>query len=109
VTSARRRRHDFAILRTLGLLRRQLTAVTAWQVTGLTGLALLLGLPAGVAAGHWAWGLFAGNAGISTGAITPVPLVLLMAPAAILAANAIALPSGRHCARLNPAAVLRSE
>jgi hypothetical protein len=38
-----------------------------------------------------------------------VPLVLLMVPAAILAANAIALPSGRHCARLNPAAVLRSE
>ena len=109
VTSARRRRHDFAILRTLGLLRRQLTAVTAWQVTTLTGLALLLGLPAGVAAGHWAWGLFAGNAGIPSGAITPVPLVLLMVPAAILAANAIALPSGRHCARLNPAAVLRSE
>jgi hypothetical protein len=52
VTSARRRRHDFAILRTLGLLRRQLTAVTAWQITTLTGLALLAGLPAGVAAGH---------------------------------------------------------
>ena len=109
VVSARRRRRDFAILRTLGLLRRQLTAVTAWQVTGLTGLALLLGLPAGVAAGHWTWGLFAGNAGISTGAVTPVPLVLLMVPAAILAANAVALPSGRHCARLNPATVLRSE
>jgi hypothetical protein len=109
VVSARRRRRDFAILRTLGLLRRQLTAVTAWQVTGLTGLALLVGLPAGVAAGHWAWGLFASDAGVSTSAITPVPLVLLMVPAAILAAIAIALPSGRHCARLNPAAVLRSE
>jgi predicted lysophospholipase L1 biosynthesis ABC-type transport system permease subunit len=31
VASARRRQRDFAILRTLGLLRRQLTAVTAWQ------------------------------------------------------------------------------
>lgn len=109
VASARRRRRDFAILRTLGLLRRQLTAVTAWQVTTLTALALLAGLPLGVAAGHWAWGLFAANAGISPGAITPMPLVLLMIPGAILAANAIALPPGRHCARLNPAAVLRSE
>jgi hypothetical protein len=109
VASARRRRRDFAILRTLGLLRRQLTAVTAWQVTTLTGLALLAGLPLGVAAGHWAWGLFAANAGIPPGAITPVPLVLFMVPAAILGANAIALPPGRHCARLNPAAVLRSE
>ena len=109
VASARRRRRDFAILRTLGLLRRQLTAITVWQVTALTGLALLVGLPLGVAAGHWAWGLFAGTVGLSAAAITPLPLVLLMIPAAIVAANAIALPSGRHCARLNPAAVLRSE
>lgn len=37
VVSARRRRHDFAVLKTLGLLRRQLAAVTAWQVTVVTG------------------------------------------------------------------------
>ncbi len=109
VASARRRRRDFAILRTLGMLRRQLTAITAWQVTALTGLALLAGLPLGVAAGHWAWGLFAGSTGLSTAALTPASLVLLMIPAAIAAANAIALPSGQHCARLNPAAVLRAE
>jgi FtsX-like permease family len=109
VASARRRRRDFAILRTLGLLRRQLTAVTVWQVTALTGLALFAGLPLGVAAGHWAWELFAGNVGLSPAAITPLPLVLFMIPAAIVAANAIALPSGQHCARLNPAAVLHAE
>ena len=109
VASARRRRRDFAILRTLGLLRRQLTAITVWQVTALTGLALLVGLPLGVAAGHWAWSLFAGNVGLSAAAITPLPLLLLMIPAAIVAVNAIGLSSGWHCARLNPAAILRSE
>jgi predicted lysophospholipase L1 biosynthesis ABC-type transport system permease subunit len=77
VLSARRRRRDFAILKTLGLLRRQLTAVTAWQVTTLTGLSLLVGLPVGVAAGHWAWGLFAVNVGLSPAAITPVPLAVV--------------------------------
>jgi hypothetical protein len=107
--SARRRRRDFAIMKVLGLLRRQLIAVTAWQVTTLTGLALLVGLPVGVAAGHWAWALFAAAAGISPGAITPVPLVLLMVPAAILAANAIAFPAGQLTARLRPAAALRAE
>ena len=107
--SARRRRRDFAIMKVLGLLRRQLIAVTAWQVTALTGLALLVGLPVGVAAGHWAWALFAAAAGLSPGAITPVPLVLLMVPAAILAANAIAFPSGQLTARLRPAAALRAE
>jgi hypothetical protein len=109
VASARRRRRDFAILRTLGLLRGQLIAITAWQAAAMTGLALLVGLPLGVASGHWAWGLFAGEAGLSTDAITPLPLLLLTAPVAITAAIAVTLPSGRRGARLNPAAVLRSE
>jgi len=109
MASARRRRRDFAILRTLGLLRAQLIAVTTWQAAAMTGLALLVGLPLGVAGGHWAWGLFAGEAGLSTAAITPLPLLLLTVPVAIAAAIVITLPSGRRCARLNPAAVLRSE
>ena len=109
MASARRRRRDFAILKTLGLLRRQLTAVTAWQITALTVLAVAVGLPLGVAAGHWAWGLFAAEVGLSSSAITPLLLVILAPPAAVLAANAIALPSGRYAAHRNPAAVLRAE
>ena len=109
MSSARRRRREFAILKTLGLLRRQLAAITAWQVTVLTALALLVGLPLGVAVGHWAWALFADEVGLSTDAITPVTVVLLMVPAAILAAIAVTLPAGRHSARLSPAAALRSE
>ena len=109
MSSARRRRREFAILKTLGLLRRQLAAIAAWQVTALTALALLAGLPLGVAVGHWAWALFADEVGLSTDAITPVTVVLLMVPAAILAAIAVTLPAGRHSARLSPAAALRSE
>ena len=109
VASARRRRRDFAVLRTLGLLRAQLIAITAWQAAAMTGLALLVGLPLGVAGGHWAWSLFAGQVGLSTAAVTPLPLLLLTVPAAITAAIAVTLPSGHGCARLNPAAVLRSE
>jgi ABC-type lipoprotein release transport system permease subunit len=109
VASARRRRRDFAILKTLGLLRGQLTAVTAWQVTALTVLAVAVGVPLGVAAGHWAWGLFAAQVGLSTTSITPLLLVILTPPCAVLTANAITFPSGRHAAHQNPAAVLRSE
>jgi hypothetical protein len=108
VTSARRRRHDFAIMKVLGLLRRQLTAVSAWQVTALTGLALLVGLPLGVAGGRWAWELFAGNVGLPPGVVTPVPL-LWMIPVTLAAANVIALGPGQLIARLSPAAVLRAE
>jgi putative ABC transport system permease protein len=108
VASARRRRRDFAIMKVLGLLRRQLSAVSAWQVTTLTGLALLVGLPLGVAGGRWAWDLFAANVGLSPGAITPMPL-LWMIPVTLAAANLIALRSGRLVARLSPAAALRTE
>src|ERR1022692_3739045 len=41
--------------------------------------------------------------------LTPVPLIILMIPAAIAAANLIAIQPGRLSARLNTAAVLRAE
>jgi predicted lysophospholipase L1 biosynthesis ABC-type transport system permease subunit len=36
VVSGRRRRRDFAIFKALGMLRRQISAITAWQVSTLT-------------------------------------------------------------------------
>jgi hypothetical protein len=109
VVSGRQRRQDFAILKTLGLLRRQLTLITSWQVTTLTLLALLAGLPLGIAAGRWSWALFATSLGIPAGAITPASLILLMVPTVILIANAVAFWPGRATARLLPAQVLRTE
>ncbi len=108
VLSGRRRRRDFAIFKTLGLLRRQVSAITAWQATTLAVLALLAGLPPGIAAGHWAWSLFADNLGISPGAITPAYLLAIVPPA-IVAANAAAFCAGRPTARLSPAEILHSE
>jgi hypothetical protein len=109
VLSGRRRRRDFAILKTLGLFRRQISAITAWQVSTLTGLALLAGLPLGIAAGRWSWALFAHGLGIPAAAITPLWPVLLMVPAVIVIANAVAFWPGRAAARLSQAEVLRAE
>ena len=109
VISSRRRRHDFAVLKALGLLRRQVSEIAAWQVSTLAGLALLIGLPLGVAAGRWSWRLFGTGLGIPADAMVPVPLVLLMVPAVILIANAVALWPGRSAARVTPAQVLRTE
>jgi len=109
VVSGRRRRRDLATMKTLGLLRRQAQATVAWQATILTGLALLAGLPLGVAVGRWAWELFSSGFGVPAGALIPVPFVLLMIPAALLAANAVAYWPARAAARLSPARVLRAE
>jgi ABC-type antimicrobial peptide transport system permease subunit len=109
VVSGRRRRRDFAILKALGLFRRQVSAITAWQVSTLTGLALLAGLPLGVAAGRWSWTLFCRGLGIPPVAITPLWPVLLTVPAVIVIANAVAFWPAQVTARLKPADVLRAE
>lgn len=109
VVAVRRQRRDFAILKGLGLLRRQVAAITSWQVTMLAGLALLAGVPLGVAAGRWAWGVFADSLGIPPHPLTPLTLVLLAAPAAVAIANVAAYWPGRAAARLRPAQVLRAE
>ena len=109
VVSGQRRRRDFAVLKALGLVRRQVSAVVAWQVTALGGLAVLIGLPLGVAAGRWSWQLFSNGLGIPAGAGWPVSLVLLMLPAVIVIANLVAWGPGRSAGRVSPAQVLRTE
>jgi putative ABC transport system permease protein len=109
VLAGRRRRRDFAILKALGLSRRQVSSITAWQITTLTGIALAAGLPLGVAAGRWTWALFAYGLGISADAITPLKVLAVMVPAVILLANAVAFWPGRKTARLSPAGILGAE
>ena len=64
VPSGRHYRRDVAILKSLGLLRRQVSSVTARQVSTLAVLALLAGVPLAMAAGRRAWALFAAGPGI---------------------------------------------
>ena len=108
LASARRRRRDFALLKVLGMFRRALSAVALWQVATVTAVALVVGVPLGIAGGRWAWQLFASQAGLPTDAITPLP-VLWMIPATLLVAALVALPPARSAARVPAAATLRSE
>jgi hypothetical protein len=108
VTSVRRRSRELAILKAVGFVGHQVRAAVAWQATALAGSGLIIGLPLGLAAGRWAWTLFAGQV-----AIEPVPvisvLVLLAIPAVLAAANAIAAFPAQVAARTQPAVVLRAE
>jgi len=68
LASVRQRRRQLAVLKTLGLRRRQLRATVAWQASTILVIAALAGVPLGVAAGHWAWASFATTVGF-----VPVP------------------------------------
>jgi hypothetical protein len=109
VFAIRRRRRDLAILKTLGFDRRQVRATVAWQATTYAAVGLIVGLPLGDVLGRWAWNLFAEQLGVVPEAVTPVPLLLLIVPGAIVLANLIAIVPGRIAARTRPALVLRAE
>ena len=108
LTSVRRRRRELAILKAVGFVPRQVRATVAWQATAIAASSLIIGLPLGIAAGRWAWTLFA-----SQFAIEPVPvispLVLLAFPAVLVLANAIAAFPAQAAAHTQPAMVLRAE
>lgn len=108
-TTVRRRRRDLAILKTLGFVRRQLRGTVAWQCTTLIVLALVVGVPLGIASGRWGWRLFAAQL-----QVVPVPVGAWAAglgiPLATLAlGNLIAIAPARAAARTPAAVVLRTE
>jgi len=108
VASVRRRRRDVAILKTLGFERRTIRAIVAWHATTVAAIALLAGLPLGVAAGRFAWRLAADELGVIPEVAVPWT-ALLAVPLTIALANLVAWPSGQLAARTPPAPVLRTE
>lgn len=109
VTSVRRRRRDLAVLKTIGFVRRQVAATVAWQASTLAAVALLLGLPLGVAAGRWAWILVNQGVGSLADPLIPAMPLLLATPVVVLIANLVAAVPARSAAAIRPAVVLRSE
>jgi putative ABC transport system permease protein len=108
LTSVRRRRRDFAVLRSIGFTRRQVRSAISWQASTLTAVALGLGIPLGIVCGRVAWRLFAGQLGIPPVVVLPV-IVLVVVPAALALAVAVAAVPGESAARARPAEILRSE
>jgi ABC-type antimicrobial peptide transport system permease subunit len=109
VSAVRRRRRDLAVLKTLGFVRRQVRAAVLTQAITYALIAVVIGLPLGVAAGRWVWNLFADRQGIVPEVVLPLPALVLLIPAAALAAIAIAVMPARWAAATRPATILRAE
>jgi hypothetical protein len=103
--SVRRRRHDLALLKTLGFTQRQLASAVAWQASVTAVIGVVIGVPAGVALGRQLWDLFARAIYAVPEPTVPVQPVLLTVLGTLVLANIAAAIPGRTAAR-TPAAGL---
>lgn len=107
--SVRRRRHELALLRSLGFTRRQLTASVAWQATATIGVALVVGVPLGIALGRALWSAFARQLDVVPRPTIPIVVLLVVIAISLAVANAAAALPARLARRVQPAIVLRTE
>ena len=77
LSSVRRRRHELALLKALGMTRGQLRSVIAWQTTLTLLIAVAIGGPLGVAGVSWPGGDFAGSLGAMPASEIPVAGLVL--------------------------------
>ena len=107
-TTVRRRRGDYAVLKALGFQRRQVLSAVAFQSTATVVLALLMGVPVGVALGRSAWRIFADLIGVVDSPLVPVAALVVVVVGALAVTALVAMIPGVKAGRV-PALVLRDE
>ena len=109
ITAVRRRQRDLAVVRAMGFTSGQVRRTIGWQALTLAGLALLIGLPLGIACGRLGWQIFAGQLGVTPVVAVPPVLLAGMAVGWVAAAVAVAVLPAEAAVRSRPAALLRGE
>ncbi len=107
--SVRRRTRDLALLKTLGLVRRQVVAVVIWQASIPVAIGTLAGVPLGIATGRFLWARFASEL-----YVVPQPAISTVTVAAVATSTLAlviltAIVPGWRAARTSVASVLRAE
>ncbi len=107
--SIRSRRHELAILKTLGFTRRQLGTTVSWQATAAVSIGILIGTPIGVLLGRWLWFDFAHDIAAVPHPTTPVLAIAVIAIAALVLANLAAAVPAITARHVQPAVILNTE
>jgi len=109
VTSVRERRRELAVLKTIGFARRQVAGAVSAQASTVAAIALLVGVPLGVAAGRVVWRRFTDDLGVGDHLTLPLLALALVVIVTIVVANLVALGPAWSAARTRVATVLRAE
>ena len=107
--TVRRRRHELAVLRALGLTRRQSRLVIVTQATLLAVIGLAFGIPLGIALGRTLWRAAADMTPLAYHPPVALWALALIGPLALVAASLLAAWPARRAARLRTAHILRTE
>jgi FtsX-like permease family len=108
-TAVQRRRGELAVLRALGMTRRQSRLVVVTQASVLAAVGLAIGVPLGFALGRFVWRIVAQSTPMAYHPPLAVWALVLIGPVALLAANLLAAWPGQRAARLRSAQILRTE
>jgi predicted lysophospholipase L1 biosynthesis ABC-type transport system permease subunit len=109
VVTARQRRADLAVLRAMGMIRRNVYQALFVVGAALGAVGVLLGVPVGVAAGQLLWRRVASSLGVVVVVDVPWWPVLLAAAAACAVVALLALLPARRIVHSRPAHALRTE
>jgi len=107
--AVRRRRGEIAVLRALGLTRREARMVVVTHGSVLAVIGLAAGIPLGLLVGRGVWHVVAGFIPLAYQPPLAVWALVLIGPLTVLTANLLALWPGRRAAGLRPAQVLHAE
>jgi hypothetical protein len=103
--AVRRRRHELAVLRALGMTRRQSRLVIVTQATLLAVIGLAFGVPLGMALGRTLWRAATDMLPLAYHSPAALWALVLIAPLALVVAGW----PGHRAARLNTGRILRTE
>ncbi len=106
--SIRRRRLEFAILRSLGFTRRQVIASARWQAITIGVTSLTLGIPLGLLLGSWSWRLLSSNIGLSAAPVSNGWVLIIASVGAIVVTTLLSILPGRRAVCIAPSVALRS-
>ena len=109
IVSVRRRRHDFAVLRSLGFTSGQVQQAVSWRALLAGACAVVVGVPLGVIGGRWAWRLVAHDLGVASAPVVPIGWALIPAAAALALAMVISIGPGISAGRRRLVDVLHTE
>ena len=108
VVTVRQRRHDLAVLRTLGFTTSQIVRTVLWQAITVGVVGLAIGIPLGIVVGRWTWRLLADRLGTVSVPVVSIPALIGIAAAVVVLASVVALVPGLRAGRA-PGETLRAE